>query len=209
MNEPKPDSGETVKLLERIRDGSPAFNELFERHRDSLRQAVALRFDPNLSARVDPSDVVQEAQMEAFRRFPDYLARQPMPFHLWLRKTAQERLIMARRKHVVASCRAVGQELPLPSHSSVVIGRQLLGAEKSPSQQVTKEELVDRVRRAVGNLPENDQEILLMRTYEGLSYDEIACILAIEAAAARKRYGRALIRLHRLLTQEGLSESQL
>ncbi len=209
MNEPKPDSDETLTLLGRIRDGSPAFDELFERHRDSLRQAVALRFDPSLRARVDPSDVVQEAQMEAFRRLPDYLDRDPMPFHLWLRKTAQERLIMTRRKHVVASCRAVGQELPLPSHSSVLIGRQLLGAEKSPSQQVTKEELAGKVRRAIGNLAEDNREILLMRTYEGLSYEEIACILAIEVATARKRYGRALIRLHRLLTQEGLSESQL
>lgn len=209
MNEPKPDSGETVKLLERIRDGSPEFDELFERHRDSLRRAIAMRFDPSLRARVDPSDVVQEAQMEAFRRLPDYLARQPMPFHLWLRKTAQERLIMTRRRHMDASCRAVGQELPLPSHSSVVLGRQLLGAEKSPSQQVTKEELVVRVRRAISHLSENDREILLMRTYEGLSYDEIACVLAIEAAAARKRYGRALIRLHGLLSQEGLTESQL
>jgi RNA polymerase sigma-70 factor (ECF subfamily) len=209
MHEANPDSGETLKLLKRIRAGSPAFDALFERHRESLRQAVALRFDPVLRARVDPSDVVQEAQMEAFRRLPDYLARQPMPFHLWLRKMAQERLIMARRKHVVASCRAVGHELPLPSHSSVVLAQQVLASGGSPSQPVIQEELVARVRQAISELPDNDREMLLMRTYEGLSYDEIACVLEIEPTAARKRYGRALIRLHKLLTQDGLSESQL
>ena len=85
MNEPKPDSGETLKLLERIRDGSPGADELFARHRQSLRQIVALRFDPSLHSRADPSDIVQETHMEAYRRLPDYLSREPMPFHLWLR----------------------------------------------------------------------------------------------------------------------------
>lgn len=147
--------------------------------------------------------------MEAFRRLPDYLAREPMPFHLWLRKTAQERLIMMRRKHINASCRAMGQELPLPSQSSVVLAQQVLASGGSPSQPVIQEELAARVRQAISELPDNDREILLMRTYEGLSYNEIACVLEIETAATRKRYGRALIRLHKLLAQDGLSESQL
>ena len=209
MHEPKPDSGETLRLLERIRDGSPAFDELFQRHRRSLRRAVALRFDPVLRARADPSDVVQEAQLEAFRRLPDFLDREPMPFHLWLRKTAQERLIMMRRRHIGASRRTVGQELALPNHSSVMLAQHILASSGSPSKLVTKEELARRVRQAIGKLPDNDREILLMRTYEGLAYDEIACVLEIEPATARKRYGRALIRLQKLLTQDGLSESQL
>jgi hypothetical protein len=42
--------------------------------------------DPRLRPRVDPSDVVQEAQLDAFRRLADYLQRRPVPFRLWLRK---------------------------------------------------------------------------------------------------------------------------
>ena len=74
--------------------------------------------------------------MEAFRRLPEYLQRQPMPFHLWLRKMAYERLIMMRRRHLGASCRAVGNELPLPEQSSVMLAKNLLANETSPSQQV-------------------------------------------------------------------------
>ena len=48
-----------------------------------------------------------------------------------------------------------------------------------------------------------------MRTFEGLTYDEVACILEIDAAAARKRHGRALVRLHKLLTDKNLTESKL
>jgi RNA polymerase sigma-70 factor (ECF subfamily) len=206
----RPDSEQTVELLENISQGAEsAFDQLFARFRNPIRAAIELRFDDGLRSRVDPSDVVQETQLEAYRRLPDYLERQPMPFHLWLRKMAQERLIMARRRHLGRSRRAVGKELALPDQSSALLGQQLLAPGKSPSQQVNAEELACRVRRAVGQLPDMDREILLMRTYEGLSYQEIACLVEIEVAAARKRHGRALVRLHKLLAESGLSESQL
>jgi RNA polymerase sigma-70 factor (ECF subfamily) len=209
MTELKPDSDETKGFLQHIRSGEPDFDRLFARHRESLRQSVAMRFDARLRARLDPSDVVQETQIEAFRRLPDYLLRRPMPFHLWLRKMAHERLIMMRRRHINASRRAVGQELPLPDASSALLARQLLANQETPSQQVGQAELAQRVRLAIAELPEHDREILLMRTYEGLSYEEISCVLEIEPAAARKRHGRALIRLHELLTARGISESQI
>jgi RNA polymerase sigma-70 factor (ECF subfamily) len=209
MSDLKPDSGETSELLDELRQGQPAFDRLFTRHRDALRATVSLRFDPALRGRLDPSDVVQDTQMEAFRRLPEYLQRQPMPFHLWLRKMAYERLIMMRRKHLGASCRAVGSELPLPEQSSVMLAKNLLANEKSPSQQVETAELAQRVRLALAQLPDTDREILLMRTFEMLSYDDIACVLDIESATARKRYGRALLRLHGLLVAEGITGSKL
>jgi RNA polymerase sigma-70 factor, ECF subfamily len=204
-----PDSAETRQLLDQIEQGRPAFDRLFERHRKRLHDAVGLRLDAKMRARVDASDVVQETQIDAFRRLADFLDRQPMPFHLWLRKTAYERLIMLRRKHIGASQRAVERELPLPEHSAITLGHQLVASGTSPSQQVSDKELAHRVRHALAQLSELDREILLMRTYEGLSYDEIACILEVETATARKRNGRALIRLHRLLTEGGITESQV
>ncbi|MEZ6070505.1 MAG: sigma factor [Pirellulales bacterium] len=87
------DSAETHRLLMRIRAGDrDAFNDLFERYRERLHDVVALRLDPKLGPRLDASDVVQDAQLEAFRRLDDYLERQLMPFGIWIRKTAQERL---------------------------------------------------------------------------------------------------------------------
>jgi RNA polymerase sigma-70 factor (ECF subfamily) len=59
----------------------------------------------------------------------------------------------------------------------------------------------------MARLEDIDREILLMRNFEELSYQEIACILDIDAAAARKRHGRALIRLHALLCQPGQESS--
>jgi RNA polymerase sigma-70 factor (ECF subfamily) len=209
MNDLLQDSEDTSELLQQVRDGKIPFDPLFARHREALRASVMVRFDPALRARVDPSDVVQETQMEAFRRLPEYLRRPPMPFHLWLRKMARERLIMLQRKHLGASCRAVGQEVPLPEQSSIVLAVQLLAGEQSPSQQVCHAEALEQVRRALNQLTDMDREMLLMRSYEMLSYEAIARILDIEPAAARKRYGRALLRLHRLLKADGVTESRL
>jgi RNA polymerase sigma-70 factor, ECF subfamily len=52
-----------------------------------------------------------------------------------------------------------------------------------------------------------DREVLLMRHAEELSYEEIGCLLEIQPAAARKRYGRALLRLRKVLSDHGLLES--
>lgn len=209
MLEVKPDSEETCRLLGRIQAGQrEAFEELLARHRPWLRHLVELRLDARLRARLDPSDVVQEAHLEASRRLPDFLERRPMPFRLWLRKTLKERLRMVERQHLEASRRAVGRELPLPD-SSAPLAQQLAGPDPTPSQQLARDELARRVREAVARLPDPDREILFMRTFEGLSYAEAGYVLEIEPAAARKRHGRALLHLHKLLTESGLTESQL
>src|SRR6516162_2573457 len=103
MAEVTPDSAETSGLLAQVGAGElRAFERLFDRHRAYLLRVVAARLDQGASARIDPSDVVQEAQLEAYRRLPDYLAARPMPFRLWLRKTAQERVLSIRRRHLQA-----------------------------------------------------------------------------------------------------------
>ena len=89
------------------------------------------------------------------------------------------------------------------------MAQRLAASAPSPSQQLHRRDLVPRVRRALASLPETDAEILLMREYEGRSYDEIAAILDIEPPTARKRYGRALLKLHKALTDDGLTGSEL
>ena len=208
MAEVTPDSAETQRLLQMIRAGDrQGFEKLFARHRPYLRQVVDLRLDPKLRSRVDPSDVVQETHLEAFRRLPDYLVRRPMPFRLWLRKTAYERLLMIQRRHLQAGRRAVGREVPLPDRSSVQLFRQLLAPGSTPGQQMAQAELARRVRQAVARLSEIDREVLLMRNLEGLSNHEVAQVLEIEPAAASQRYGRALLRLRKLLLAGGFSEN--
>jgi RNA polymerase sigma-70 factor (ECF subfamily) len=202
-----PPSGDTEDLLHQAQAGDRrAFEQLFSRHRQYLRQVVALRLDPHIRPRVDPSDVVQEAQLEAFRRFPDYLKRRPMSFRLWLRKTACERLLMLQRFHRQAARRSVDRETAVPNRSALQLVRQFLARGSTPSEHLHEAETARRVCEVLAELSETDREILLMRNLEALSNQEAAEALGIEPAAASQRYGRALMRLRKLLLANGLLE---
>ena len=210
MDDLRPDSAQTQTLLERAQTGDrQAFDDLFARHRPYLRQMVELRLDPKLRSRVDPSDVVQEAHLEAFRRLSTYLHERPMPFRLWLRQIAYDRALKAWRYHRGTARRAAGREVPLPERSSLELARQLLAGGSSPSQALDRGDLARRLRQAMAQLPQNDREVILMRHFEGLSNQEVGCVLGMDPGTISKRHGRALLRLHRILFASGITESEL
>lgn len=210
MSEASSDSEETRSLLREVRGGDGrAFGRLFAHYQPRLQRFVELRIDPKLRPRVDPADVVQEAHMEAMRRLDGFLANPVMPFRLWIRQITLDRLLMMRRRHVGAAGRSVEREAALPDGSAGAGDRGLAASASSPSQHAGREELAGKVREAVARLAEADREIILMRTFEGLAFEEIAALLGVESAAARKRHGRALLRLHQLLLEDGVTESQL
>jgi len=210
MAEVSPDSGETQDLLQRARAGEPrALEELFAGYRAYLLQFVQLRLDPKLRSRVDASDVVQEAEMEAARRLKGYVDGPPVPFRLWLRQIAQDRLFNLHRRHVTTARRAVGREQPLPERSSHLLAQRLLAAGSTPSQALNRRELGRRLRQGMAQLSESDREILLLRNFEGLSNQEVGHLLGIEPGTACQRHGRAMLRLHKILFAGGLTESQL
>jgi RNA polymerase sigma-70 factor (ECF subfamily) len=210
MHEGPPDSAETQRLLRRARAGDrPAVAQLLARHRAYLHRVVELRLDPRLGPRVDPSDVVQEAHLEALKRLDVYLRRPALPFRLWLRQIACDRALKARRHHLATSRRALGREVPLPEQSSLVLAGRLLAGGPSPGQQLDDRELARRLRQAVARLAEADREVVVLRHFEGLSNQEVAHLLDLDPATASKRHGRAMLRLHRILLEGGLTESQL
>jgi RNA polymerase sigma-70 factor (ECF subfamily) len=209
MDSVAPDSAQTQRLLEQLANGDDAArNQLFERHRPYLSRLVELRMDPRLRVRVDPSDVVQEAHMEANRRLAAYLDQRPLPFRLWLRQIAYDRLLMLHRRHIGAARRAVGRDVGLPEKSSLMLAREFLAPGSTPSQRLIQREFAERVRHAVAQLAETDREVLVLRKLEGLSNQETAQLLDIDPATASRRFGRAVLRLRDILLQTGLMESQ-
>jgi hypothetical protein len=69
-------SAECLELLERARAGDQeALNALLARHRDRLRRMVEIHLDTRLQARLDASDVIQEAYVEVAERLQEYVER--------------------------------------------------------------------------------------------------------------------------------------
>lgn len=164
MPEVQPDSAQTCSLLEKIRRGDrQALEQLLAGCRPKLQSFVDFHLDQRLRARIDPSDVVQETQLEVVRRMDDFLRRRPMPFHLWVRKTAYERMLNLRRDHRSRARRSVDREMAFPERSSLLLARPLIQRGPSPSQQAAAREYAERVSRAVAELALPDREILLMR----------------------------------------------
>jgi len=201
-------SDETQKLLQLAKDGNPAaFENIFQRRRAKLRRAIALRMDRRVAARVDASDVLQDAYLEAFRRLPKYLEQQPMPFYLWLCWIAREKVLALHRRHLGADKRAVTHEAPLlPANSSATfVSVVIAGREPSPSQALARAELAERLRLALGQLDYEERDLILWRHFEQLSARDMAQLLQISEAAASKRYIRAVERLRKILVDLGVS----
>jgi RNA polymerase sigma-70 factor (ECF subfamily) len=202
---------ETERLIEQAQGGDEAAREqLLVRHRARLRQMIAVRLDRRLFARLDPSDVVQEALIDAYLKLPDYLRDRPLPFYPWLRQVAWDRLVELHRRHLQLQKRSVlreaGQGLPLPDDSALQLADRLLGRGSSPSARAQREEQRERVQNALARLAPRDREVLAMRYLEQLAMSEIAAVLGITEGAVKVRHLRALQRFHDLLGGDAAEE---
>jgi RNA polymerase sigma-70 factor (ECF subfamily) len=201
MTHPEPDTDQLLDLASRG-DGA-ARQQLLTRHRGRLRAMVAARLDRRLAARLDPSDVVQEALAEAARQLDEYLRERPLPFYPWLRQLAWDRLVKAHRAHLARARRSVRREEPgvlgLPDESMAELAQRLASCASSPSRHALRVELHGRVRAALALLGEADREVLVLRYLEQLPLREVAAVLGVSASAVKMRHVRALERLRVLL----------
>jgi RNA polymerase sigma-70 factor (ECF subfamily) len=196
---------DTARLLQRAQTGDQAaLNELFSRHRSRLRRMVELRLDRRLQARIDASDVIQEAYVDAVARMEEYLRDPRYPLFLWLRLIVGERLLKLHRHHLGTQMRDAALEVSLyrgalPAASSAALAAQLLGKQTSPTQAAVRAERMLRLQEALNTLDPMDREVLSLRHFEDMTIAETALSLEIEESAAAKRYVRALKRLKTIL----------
>jgi RNA polymerase sigma-70 factor (ECF subfamily) len=191
-------------LLQQAAAGDQAAaQQLLQLHRDRLRAMIALRLDRRLSARVDPSDVLQETLAEAHQKLPEYLRTQPVPFYPWLRRMAWEKIVQLHRQHLLAQARAVTREerfdVALPEESALDLAQRLVARGSSPTQHVLQDELKLRVQAALGRLDPRDREVLVLRYLEQLSIEETAATLELSQEAVKSRARRALERFSEMM----------
>lgn len=203
---PSNNSSETDRLLSQAVEGDQeSWGLLLGPHRERLRRMVALRLNPQLQRRIDPSDVIQEAFLEAAQRLAEYLREPSMPFYLWLRFLTSQKLVTLQRHHLGTHMRDAGREVSLyrgamPDASSAALAAQLLGRDPRPSEAAMRAELKLRLQHVLDTMDPLDREVLALRHFEQLSNAEAARVLEIQEAAASKRYIRALQKLKHLLT---------
>ena len=194
-------------LLARAQSGDEdAMAILFDQYGRRLRQMIRLRLDRRLQGRVDPSDVLQEAYLDARRKLPNYSTKDDLPFFLWLRLVVGQKLTDCHRYHLGAKMRDAGREIslhqgPMPMATSFALAAQLLGKMTTPSRAAMRAESRLRIQEALDAMDPIDREVLTLRHFEVLSNSETAQVLKLSQAAASNRYVRALKRMKRILQE--------
>lgn len=198
---------DTDALVEQAASGVVgARDQLLARHRERLRKMVAVRIDPRLAQRVDPSDVVQETLVEADKRLDAFFVEKPIAFYPWLRGLAWQKLIDVHRRHIQAQRRSVEREQPwelaMSDASAMLLADRLQSPTSSPSRNLLQEEIQQRVKQLLAEMSTSDREIIVMRHLEGMSVKEIAAVLGMPEGTIKSRHFRALQSLKNALSKE-------
>lgn len=198
--------GEAEQLLSRAEQGDcEARSKLLELYRGRLRRMVAIRLDKRLAARVDPSDIVQEAMRVAYKRLGEYFADPQISFYPWLRRIAWDRLTDMYRQHIAAEKRSVLKEHWAPElndESMAELAHSLAANSQNPRRRAMLDEMEARMMAALAGLKSHDREILVLRYMEQLDVAEIAVVVGISQTAVTSRHLRALQRLRQSLGNE-------
>ena len=129
--------------------------------------------------RIDPSDVLQEAFLQAAQAWPKYLERPEQPLFLWLRWLTGMTLQLLHRRHLGVQARDAGREVqlldrPWPEATSAALAAQLLGRDTRPSVAAIRAERQRRLQEALNAMDPIDREVLVLRHFEELTNAEVA-----------------------------------
>lgn len=198
-----PEQEMTIELLEKARHGNAeAVNQLMDRHRAILVRMIQSRLHQGMARRVDASDIVQDALIEAHRRLTDFLNQSEIPFHAWLRQLAKDRLADTYRRQL-AGKRSISRDQSLPGRSvSMNLNDLFPDQQLTPAAQLIQQEFEVQFHEILELMNDETREILLMRHSEQLSNQQAAEVLGISEAAAGMRYLRALRQLKKYFSED-------
>jgi RNA polymerase sigma-70 factor (ECF subfamily) len=136
----------------------------------------------------DPSeaqDVAQEAFIKAYRALGNF--RGDSAFYTWLYRIA---INTAKNYLVSRSRRSSDYEVDIQDAEAIENAPQLQGME-TPERLLLNEEIIDTIRSAIDKLPEEMRTAIMLREFDGLSYEEIAAAMDCPVGTVRSRIFRA------------------
>ena len=166
------------ELLDGIRKGDrSAVEELLGRYEPSI-----YRFGLRMCGNEDAArEVLQETLLAAFRNLPSF--RGEASISTWLYQIARSFCIKERR----------GEHPTEPLDRST--GQRLAGSSPTPDAVAHAREIGSALAAAIGALPPEYREALVLRDVEGLSAEEASAVVGVEVGALKSRLHRARTQL--------------
>lgn len=176
-----------------------------ERFRDYLRLLTQMQVGLRWKRWLDPSDLVQQTLLEAYRQRDQYRGQGDRALGAWLRAILARNVADAiraqgRQKRDVARVRSLEADL---ESSSARLGAWLAAEQSTPSQQAMRHEQAVLVADALARLPQSQRQALVLHYWQDRSLAEIAAHLDRTTDAVAGLLKRGLKNLRVLLKTDG------
>lgn len=179
-------------LVEECRKGDPsAFDELVRRYKDRIYN-VAYRF---LGNHEDAQDVAQEVFVRAYQGIQGFKGTAKV--YTWLYSIAGN---LARNKIRDAHRKGRDKGISLEAMESNGPNR-ISGSGRTPEEEARQHETDDIMQQCIEELPEHYRMAFVLRTFDELSYEEIADAMGCPAGTVKSRLNQARNLLHRRLKE--------
>jgi RNA polymerase sigma-70 factor (ECF subfamily) len=190
-------------LFQEARGGDPAaVGRLFELYRRYLTLLARVQIGQRLQGKVDPADLVQDTFLDAHRGFARFRGTTEAELVAWLRQILAANLADLLRHYLGTKGRDVRLEREIREaidQSSVLLDRGLIASQSSPSQQAVNREQAVLLADALGELPDNYREVIVLRHLEGLTFPEVARRMERSVDSVEKLWMRALVQLRQIM----------
>lgn len=164
-----------------------AFDELVLKYRKNV-YAIAFRMTRNHS---DADDLAQETFLRAYQALDSY--KPGFEFRTWLYRIA----VNASINHLKRKGRRV--EMSLEDNAGLDVAAST--SSYNPGTGIEEKELREKIETAIQHLPLKLRSVFLLRTFEDLTYEEIAHVLNISKGTVMSRLSRARERLKTMLRE--------
>jgi len=197
------------RLIELARAGQPEpLGELLQTYRSYLQLLATTRVDRKLKPRLSASDLVQETLLAAYRDFSQFRGTSEKQLLAWLRRILIHRLHACVRQHVLADKRDVRRERSLEviqhigDRSADGLPVAAIDPASSPSAKLIRHENAVRLADQLARMPAFHREVIVLRNFQGLSFEEIGRRMNRSCGAVRMLWLRAIRQL-----QNGMDEA--
>ncbi|MHC4876836.1 MAG: RNA polymerase sigma factor [Planctomycetota bacterium] len=193
------------ELLERARSGDTSARDLlFHRCRAYVGCLARSHVDSWLMPKVDSSDLIQQTLLEAYEAFPKFTGNTEGEWLAFLKRILKNNATDFVRRFGAAKRRAA-LEVALGSGGESSIFRSkpvLVDGGDSPSTIVSRREQEIEVANALEQLPEDYQQVIILRSLQRLPFNEVADQMNRSRPATQMLYMRAVKRLTELLGED-------
>jgi RNA polymerase sigma-70 factor (ECF subfamily) len=191
------------ELLERARAGDEAARDrLFVVCRNYVSIAARAEVASWLKSKVDASDLVQQTLLEAHRGLANFRGTTEGEWLAWLKRILSHNAAdFVRRYHGVEKRRAAREVSLAGPDDSQINAPQLSDGGPTPSQLIMQKEMQLQVADAVARLPDDYQEVVILRNLQQLPFDEVAERMGRSRPAVQMLWMRAIRKLQEVLSE--------